>query len=78
MHHNPISASGFNRKMMTAMKEWLKVFLAFLSIGVGIWFVSPTQQLTYYFPEWAPYVFGIVLIAGGFTFFWTRSKFYKG
>ncbi len=64
--------------MMTAMKEWLKVFLAFLSIGVGIWFVSPTQQLTYYFPEWAPYVFGIVLIAGGFTFFWTRSKFYKG
>ncbi|SRR6266567_3340426 len=60
------------------MKEWMRVFLAFLSIGVGICFVLRAQELTYYLPEWMPYCIGVVLIAGGITYFWTRSKIYKG
>jgi hypothetical protein len=60
------------------MKEWMRVFLAFLSIGAGICIVMRAEELTYYFPEWMPYCIGIVLIAGGITYFWSRSKFCKG
>jgi hypothetical protein len=60
------------------MKEWMRVFLAFLSIGAGICFALRAEELTYYIAEWMSYCIGIVLIAGGITYFWTRSKFYKG
>src|ERR1017187_3656942 len=60
------------------IKEWMRVFLAFLSIGAGICFALRAEELTYYLPEWMPYCIGIVLIAGGITYFWTRSKFYDG
>ncbi len=60
------------------MKEWKRVFLAFLSIGVGISVILTANQLDYYAPEWMCYFVGLILIAGGITFFWTRSKFYKG
>jgi hypothetical protein len=59
------------------MKEWMRVFLAFLSIGGGICLILTASDITYYFPIWVPYFTGIVLIAGGITYFWTRSKFYK-
>ena len=61
-----------------AMKEWMKVFLAFASIGTGTCFILRAYELTYYLAEWMPYCIGIILIAGGITYFWTRSKFYKG
>ena len=63
------------------MKEWMRAFLAFLSIGAGISFVLNASELANYLPEWMPHggdCIGIVLIAGGITYFWTRSKFYKG
>jgi hypothetical protein len=60
------------------MKEWMRVFLAFLSIGTGICFVLRAEDISYYLPEWIPYCIGIVLITGGITYFWTQSKFYKG
>jgi len=60
------------------MKEWMKVFLGFISILAGICCVMNVRNLDYYFGEWVPYCIGIVLMAGGITFFWTRSKFYKG
>jgi hypothetical protein len=60
------------------MKEWMRVFLAFLSIGAGICFVLRAEELTYYLAEWMPYCIGIILIAGGITYFWTRSKLYRG
>ncbi|HEY1806885.1 MAG TPA: hypothetical protein VGG45_20615 [Terracidiphilus sp.] len=61
-----------------AMKEWMKVFSAFLSVGAGVGVILTEDQLDYYAPEWVIYCIGVVLIAGGTTFFWTRSKFYKG
>lgn len=60
------------------MKEWMRVFLAFFSIGVGVCFVLRAEDLAYYLAEWMPYCIGIILIAGGITYFWTRSKLYKG
>jgi uncharacterized membrane protein YidH (DUF202 family) len=65
-----------------AMKEWMKVFLAFASILAGISCVKNVRNIEYYFGESVPYgicyCIGIFLMAGGITFFWTRSKFYKG
>jgi hypothetical protein len=60
------------------MEEWMRVFLAFLAIGAGICVVLTANQLDYYLPEWVLYCIALILIAGGITFFWTRSKFYKG
>lgn len=61
------------------MKEWMKVFFAFLSIAAGIGLVMAAwEQADYYAPEWMLYCVGILLITGGVTFFWTRSRFYKG
>jgi hypothetical protein len=60
------------------MKEWMRVFLAFLAIGAGISIVLTASQLDYYLPGWVLYCLALILIAGGITFFWTRSKFYKG
>jgi hypothetical protein len=59
------------------MKEFMRVFLAFFSIGAGICLILTADQSAYYFPVWVPYCLGIVLIAGGITYFWTRSRFYK-
>lgn len=61
----------------SVMKEWMRVFLAFFSIGAGICFFLTADQITYYLPVWVPLFLGIVLIAGGITYFWTRSKFYR-
>jgi len=60
------------------MKEWMRVFLAFLSIGAGMLIFLTANQLDYYAPEWVFYFISLLLIAGGITFFWTRSRFYKG
>ena len=61
------------------MKEWMKVFLAFLAITAGIGLaLTAWNQAAYYVPEWVLYCVGIVLFTGGLTFFWTRTKFYKG
>ena len=61
-----------------AMKEWMKVFLAFLATGGGVSVLLTEGQLDYYVPEWVIYCVGLILIAGGITFFWTRSKLYSG
>lgn len=58
------------------MKEWMRVFLAFLSIGAGVLVFLAANQ--YYAPEWVFYFISLLLIAGGITFFWTRSRFYRG
>jgi hypothetical protein len=63
------------------MKEWMKVFLAFVSIGAGICFLLNNRELAYYLPRWIPHggdCIGIILIAAGIAYFWTQSKFYKG
>jgi len=60
------------------MKEWMRVFLAFLSIGVGIInFVLAAEGIDYYVPAWVLCCVGIVLVAGAVTFFWTRCRFYE-
>ena len=62
-----------------AMKEWMKVFLAFLSIITGLGLIlTAWEQADYYVPAWVLYCVGILVLTGGITFFWTRSKFYKG
>jgi hypothetical protein len=60
------------------MKEWMKVFFAFLSIGGGVCFILTAGDIAFYLPIWVPYFIGIVLIAAGVTYFWTRSKLYRG
>lgn len=72
-----LSKETLNALKDTVMKEWMKVFLAFLSIGAGTSVIVTADQLDYYVPEWVLYCIGLILIAGGITFFWTRSKFYK-
>ena len=53
------------------MKDWTKAFLAFLSICSGVCVLLTAWKPSYY---WV----GMILFAGGITFFLTRSKFYKG
>jgi hypothetical protein len=61
------------------MKEWMKVFLAFLSITAGLGLIlTAWNQADYYVADWVLYCVGITMFTGGITFFWTRSKFYKG
>jgi hypothetical protein len=60
------------------MKEWMRVFLAFFAIGAGVGVILTVDKLDYYAPDWVFYGIGLTLIAGGITFFWTRSKFYRG
>ncbi len=60
------------------MKERRRVFLAFLSMGVGITnLVLAAEGIDFYVPAWILCCVGIVLIAGAVTFFWTRSRFYE-
>ena len=68
-----------------AMKEWMKVFLAFVSTlgGVTLCIVGFIDSRTRFGQfdlndyDVMGIIFGIVLMAGGITFFWTQSKFYK-
>ncbi len=62
----------------TVVKEWMKVFLAFFVLGAGVSVIATVSQLDYFAPDWVIYGIGLILIAGGITFFWTRSRFYKG
>lgn len=62
----------------TVVQEWMKVFLAFFVLGAGVSVIATVSQLDYFAPDWVFYGIGLILIAGGITFFWTRSRFYKG
>lgn len=59
------------------IREWLKVFVALIAIGAGTSLILKSRDIAYYVPEWIPYCLGIVSIAGGLTYFWTRSRLYK-
>ncbi|HEV2133388.1 MAG TPA: hypothetical protein VGR47_03925 [Terracidiphilus sp.] len=71
--------SGFAFVMKSfVMQEWMKVFLAFLSIILGMTLiVTAWEGAVYYIPHWVLYGGGILFLSGGFTFFWTRSRFYR-
>jgi hypothetical protein len=68
------------------MKEWTKVFLALVSIFGGLtlciagFIDSRTRfgQFDLNVYDVMDIFFGIVLTAGGITYFWTQSKLYKG
>jgi hypothetical protein len=55
-----------------SMKEWVKVFSAFAAIFSGL-----CLTVYGYNKDWIPISIGIVLMAGGVTYFWTRSRFYQ-
>lgn len=58
------------------MKEWVKVFLAFLAIVTGLYCVAELFiQGMYFF--WFGGIIGVILLAGGATYFWTRTNLYK-
>jgi hypothetical protein len=69
------------------MKEWMKVFLALVSTLGGVT-LSIAGFINGRHDRWGQFnldtydemtiLVGIILIAGGITYFWTRSKFYKG
>ena len=60
-----------------AMKEWMKVFIAFVSIISGVCLVA-TARRNLMLDEWMCYCIGIVLMAGGVNYFWIQSRFHKG
>jgi hypothetical protein len=60
------------------MKEWMKVFLAFLSAGTGICCIAfAVEGSDYYVSLWITWPIGLVLLAGSATFFWTRKNSYN-
>lgn len=61
----------------SAMKEWAKVFIASASMISGVCLVA-TARRNSFLDEWLCYCVGIVLMAGGITYFWMQSKFYSG
>ncbi len=76
---NALAALIKEGAMKIWMKEWVKAFMGFLSITSGVaLIVTAWENANYYVSAWALYCVGILLITSGVTFFWTRSKFYKG
>jgi hypothetical protein len=62
---------------VSATKEWMKVFVAFVSMISGLCLML-TARRNSLLNEWLCCCVGIVLMAGGITYFWTQSKFRKG
>lgn len=65
------------------MKEWMKGFLAIVAVIAGTILVAENAEVLagrYSQDVWdvLRLTVGLVLLGGGATFFWTRSKFYKG
>jgi hypothetical protein len=56
------------------MKDWVKVFLAFAAIIGGV--VWLFYEL-YYRLDLSGVVAGVLLIAGGASYFWMNCRFYK-
>jgi uncharacterized membrane protein len=60
------------------VKELVKCFIAFASVITGVLLiVFLFQGEAYYVNDWTCGILGVALLAGGVTYFWTRSKFYK-
>jgi uncharacterized membrane protein len=58
--------------------ELVKSFLAFASVITGVLLiVFMFKGEFYYVDNWICGILGVALLAGGVTYFWTRSKFYK-
>jgi general stress protein CsbA len=60
------------------MPGWMKAFFAFASVIAGSVLIAVNAWKPYYLSEWIGAIAGVVFLAGGVTYFWTRSKFYKG
>jgi hypothetical protein len=68
------------------MKEWMRVFFAVAStLGGTALIVASFLDARVSDGRFMPTVtdvvsilIGIILMAGGITYFWTRSKFYRG
>jgi uncharacterized membrane protein len=68
------------------VKEWMKYFIAFVSALTGIILIIANGRfLGYYLPSsdywengFMRAIIGILLLGGAVTYFWTKSKFYKG
>ena len=62
------------------MTELVKSFLAFISVITGvilIVFLFNGYNYNWYVIALFCGILGVVLLAGGVTYFWTKSKFYK-
>jgi lipoprotein signal peptidase len=79
-HPSPRKSEGWEpgttMGVAIGMKEWMKVFLAMAAIVSGLIFVL-TAERNYALYDWQAYAIGVVLIAGGATYFWTTSRFCK-
>ncbi len=61
------------------VKEFIKSFLAFATVITGVILIVLLfkDENYYYINGWICGILGIVLLAGGVTYFWTGNKFYK-
>jgi hypothetical protein len=57
-------------------KDWVKVFLAFAALMVGALCLFCAH---YFLPlaHFGLYCLSVLLLAGGCTYFWMNSRFYK-
>jgi hypothetical protein len=67
------------------MKEWMRAFIAFVAVIAGALLVAENANIANYMQslpqsinDLASAILGILLLGGGITYFWTRSRFYKG
>ncbi len=67
------------------MKEWMRAFIAFVAVIAGALLVAENANIADYMQslpqsinDLASAILGILLLGGGITYFWTRSRFYKG
>jgi hypothetical protein len=65
-----------------SVKEWVKGFIAIVSIITGIVLIAENAEILGRYNLDGNFVIrviaGVVLLGGGVTYFWTRSRFYKG
>jgi hypothetical protein len=61
------------------MKEPVLVFLAFVAVITGLFLMlhAVESYYEYEFSRWIVAISGSVLFAGGVTYFWKHSKFYR-
>jgi hypothetical protein len=59
-----------------ATKGWVRVFVASVLAISGVCIILSARRSSL-LDEWICYFLGVVLAAGGVTFFWTQSKFHR-
>jgi uncharacterized membrane protein len=63
----------------------MRAFIAFVAVIAGALLVAENANIANYMQslpqsinDLASAILGILLLGGGITYFWTRSRFYKG